>query len=103
MERESFNTIGVYLGDGARFSCAVYRDSKPILSVDAGECSLLLASRRGKEPVEEFDVANARRLVVAATKYLAELERMYSAQHDGEATEQAAYLARALLRVEPAT
>ena len=76
----TYNSVGVHLGAGARFVCHIYPhdpQSGPIMVIDAAGLSFMLANgTRGA--VEAGDVANARRLLEVVTEFAAEVERLHA-------------------------
>jgi hypothetical protein len=75
--REGFGSLGVQLGDGARFDCHTYGDSGagPILTLSLPGLSLAVSSR-ANGPVTSADVKRAHRLRDVVAVFVAETERL---------------------------
>jgi hypothetical protein len=77
--RESFSSVSVRAGEGARVCCHRYPSEAPILSLDAGEASLSITVG-GRNEVTAWAVEFARQIVREAERFAAECERMHAAQ-----------------------
>jgi len=84
--RRSFGSASVHAGADAVVRCSAYPHEAPILTVDAGGCTVTVTIA-GRGVLDERGVAFARDLAAQAAKFAAECERLH-AQHAG--TRQAA-------------
>jgi hypothetical protein len=90
MSREqSFGVASVHVGADGRVRCSAYADALPILTVDAGDCSVRITIARQTPPGPEC-VRFARELAAEAARFAAECERLHAAAQSGSASGTAA-------------
>jgi hypothetical protein len=87
-EGGSFSHLSYHAGADWRVRCSTYAGTTPILSLDGGPSALAITTR-GKV-ADQAAVDFARELVRAAQRFADEMERMHTAQLDGEGSDKAA-------------
>jgi hypothetical protein len=78
----SFSRTGLYVGADWLVLCHVYADKTPILDINAGGSSVSLSMR--DRAADASTVEFARNLAAAAQKFAAAVERLHTAQLDGD-------------------
>ncbi len=81
--RGSFGTTSVHIGTNGHVRCSAYPDELPILTVDAGDCTITITLAGRSEPGPHA-VKFARELAAEATRFADECERVCAANRAGE-------------------
>jgi len=77
--RESFGSVSMQAGHGARVDCHTYDRAGPILSVSAGRL-IVNISIAGRRAMPAHAVTFAQELAAQAAVFAAECERLHAAQ-----------------------
>jgi len=85
--RESFGSVNLHAGEGARVDCHTYDRTTPILAICAGRLFVDI-SIADRTVMPAHAVAFARELASQAAAFAAECERLHAAQAMTDAEDQ---------------